>query len=53
MGNMQNYMTQNMYYGNNYIEPYRNERKNQTIGQSQSNMQSFVRYKRIDNKKYK
>ena len=29
VGNMQNYMTQNMYYGNNYIEPYRNERKNQ------------------------
>lgn len=53
VGNMQNYMTQNMYYGNNYIEPYRNERKKQTIGQSQSNMQSFVRYKRIDNKKYK
>lgn len=42
---------------NGYIQKksvnMQNSMRYNNIGQSQSNMQSFVRYKRIDNKKYK
>lgn len=48
-----NYVQKNNGYIQKNPVNMQNSMRYNNIGQSQSNIQSFVRYKRIDNKKYK